>query len=106
VKHQVIYLRARAPAKPALAQACNGCGVCCAYQPCPLGMVLSRRRTGACAALEWHAQSRHYRCGALANPGRWLRWLPRTWAQRWARRWISAGSGCDSDLLAQLPLAD
>ncbi len=103
VKTQVIHLHPRAPIKPALAQACNGCGVCCAFQPCPLGMLLSRRTSGACLALEWHAQGNHYRCGALARPAQGLGGLPQKWAQRWARRWISAGSGCDSDLQAQLP---
>ncbi len=66
-------------------------------------MLLSRRASGACLALEWHAQGDHYRCGALASPAQWLSWLPQQWARRWARRWISAGSGCDSDLQAQLP---
>ena len=105
VKTQVIHLHRHAPAKPAPAQACNGCGVCCAFQPCPLGMLLSRRASGACLALEWHAQGKHYRCGALARPAQWLPWVPQKWAERWARRWISAGSGCDSDLQTQPPTA-
>lgn len=99
--YPVIHLHAEAPAKPAPGQACNGCGVCCAWQPCPLGMVISRRRQGACAALQWHDDSGQYRCGVLASPRSIWPGLPRRWQPlvvRLARRWISAGVGCDSDL--------
>ena len=93
-----IYLHVEAPAKPAEGGACNGCGVCCAAAPCPLGAVLSRRLRGPCAALEWVDDTRQYRCGALANPGRWLPALPRRWARALVLRWIAAGRGCDSTL--------
>lgn len=93
---RVILLQPAAPPKPAMGAACNGCGVCCAAEPCPLGQLLSRRRRGACAALEWHAADGRYRCGALASPARWLPWLPARWAQAWVRRWIAAGAGCDA----------
>lgn len=101
---QVIWLQPLAPAKPALGAACNGCGVCCSWQPCPVGMLLSRRRQGACTALLWQDRPRHYRC-ALVDGAR-QRWpaLPR-WAEaalrRLARRWIAAGAGCDSTLQVQ-----
>ena len=98
IKPRVILLHAQAPSKPALGQACNGCGVCCAAQPCPVGMVLSRRTHGACVALQWNAQMQIYRCGVAER--RWPA-LPRLVAralQAWARRWISAGSGCDCSL--------
>lgn len=65
---------------------CNGCGVCCLAEPCPLGVLLSRRRSGACVALQWDGT--RYVCGALAAQAGGIRgWL--------VRRWISAGSGCD-----------
>lgn len=99
--HPVIYLQALAPAKPAPGAPCNGCGVCCAWQPCPLGMLVSRRRHGACSALRWQAGERRYRCAVLAAPqALWPR-LParlQRLLQRLARRWIAAGVGCDSDL--------
>ena len=98
---RVILLHPQSPPKPALGQACNGCGVCCAAEPCPLGQWLSRRRHGACQALIWDAGTHHYRCGALADPGRWLPWLPAGLAHRLARRWIAAGHGCDSDFVTQ-----
>jgi hypothetical protein len=100
VPHRVIHLHAAAPPKPPPGQACNGCGVCCTAAPCPLGMLLSRRRTGACVALQWQDGARQYRCGLLADPRRWLPALPAAWARGLARRWIAAGQGCDSDLQA------
>ena len=101
MNHRVILLQPEAPAKPAPGQACNGCGVCCAAEPCPLGMLLSRRRRGACRALQWQAGAGQYRCGVLAEPRRWLPALPASWSRRLARRWIAAGLGCDSDLQPQ-----
>ena len=103
---QVILIHPQAPAKPALGQACNGCGVCCLLEPCPLGQVLMRRRQGACAFLAWHDASASYRCTALTQPQQVARaslppalaWLTGAWAwalSRWARRWIAAGIGCD-----------
>jgi hypothetical protein len=86
---------------PAPGVTCNGCGVCCATEPCPLGMVLSWRRTGACRALAWNEAGRHYRCQVVAAPGALWPRLPKRWAPAvsWlARRWISAASGCDAHL--------
>ncbi len=64
-------------------------------------MLLSGRRSGACQALTWDEQQSRYLCGALAEPQRWLPWLPRTWGQRLARRWIAAAQGCDAELQAE-----
>jgi hypothetical protein len=85
----VIHIHALAPPKPAVGAACNGCGVCCLAQPCPLGMLVSRRRTGACAALRWDDDAARYRCGLID--------VQRPWRTALARRWIAAGRGCDSD---------
>lgn len=102
----VILLHPEAPAKPRTGGACNGCGVCCSWQPCPLGMLVSRRRHGACAALRWHSADAHYRCGMISDAPNLLptgfRWLAPL-VTRWARRWIAAGQGCDSDLQAGRP---
>ena len=97
-QHRVILIHPEAPAKPAVGAACNGCGVCCAAQPCPLGMLLSRRVHGACTALGWSSEQGRYRCGVLQAPQRWLPWLPAALARRLARRWIAAGQGCDSEM--------
>jgi len=101
MQEHVIHLHPDAPVKPAPGQACNGCGVCCAWQPCPLGVLVSGRRSGACKALVWHQPGQRYGCAMVAAPERvWPR-LPaplRPLVRRLARRWIAAGVGCDSDL--------
>jgi len=103
MRHDVIYLQTDAPAKPAPGQPCNGCGVCCAWQPCPLGALVSGHRHGACSALVWHQPTQRYGCAMVAAPERvWPR-LPRLLrplVKRLARRWIAAGIGCDSDVQA------
>jgi hypothetical protein len=73
--------------------------VCCLVEPCPVGMLISRRRHGACTALHWDETGSRYRCGLLAAPESFIRprWLARGVA-RLARRMIAAGQGCDSDL--------
>jgi hypothetical protein len=103
----LIHIEPAAPSKPAAGDPCNGCGVCCLTEPCPLGRVLSGRRTGACAALRWG--DGRYRCGALSSPQALLEWrLPRglhglvpalaRLLARLAGRWIAAGRGCDCSL--------
>ena len=106
---QVIHIHEAAPRKPPEGSPCNGCGVCCLSAPCPLGIVLSGRREGACAALRWDVATKIYRCGAISEPREvLLAVLPlfvRSFAPvvapilgRAARRWVAAGSGCDSSL--------
>lgn len=112
---QVIHIHVQAPAKPPEGAPCNGCGVCCLMQPCPLGIVLSGTRTGACAALRWRDDTARYVCGALAEPGsvvqsrlpEGLAWLSRPLSfvlPRLAHRWIAAGIGCDSSLQPLAPV--
>ena len=105
-----IHLHAAAPPKPPVGAPCNGCGVCCAVAPCPLGMLASGRTTGACAALVWQADAGRYLCGLIAEPSarlpRALKWLAPALAGT-ARRSIAAGAGCDCSLeTAPLPPPD
>ena len=94
----LIPIHADAPPKPAWGQPCNGCGVCCLVQPCPLGVVLSLRLHGACRMLQWSAVQRRYVCGALVRTQRW------PLARRIVQRWMAAGQGCDCDIeLEPLP---
>ena len=113
-KQWILHVEPLAPAKPARGAPCNGCGVCCLVAPCPLGMLLSRRRQGACDALQWVPQDRVYRCGAVAGslevarqalpgPAQGLAAALARLLRRFAPRWIAAGQGCDSSLLADAP---
>lgn len=86
---RVIYLERAAPPKPEPGAPCNGCGVCCAADPCPLGILASRRLRGACAALRWDAAERRYHCGIVQEASGLTR--------RLALRWIGAARGCDCD---------
>jgi hypothetical protein len=92
---QIIHVHADAPLKPALGAACNGCGVCCLAEPCPVGVLVSGRLRGACAALHWDAATARYRCGVVGDAA--ARGGPARWLQAAARRLIAAGAGCDSD---------
>ena len=105
----IIHIEPLAPAKPEFGAACNGCGICCLYQPCPLGMVLFQRRTGSCPALLWVTHDRQYRCGALVQPDVLARQAlpvalgflarPLSLVLRYAGpRWIASARGCDSAL--------
>ena len=95
--HHVIHIETDAPVKPAEGDACNGCGVCCLAEPCPVGVLVSGRRRGACAALVWSAADRRYHCGMLTEPKRHLGAFG-PWLRGPMRRWIAAGTGCDSNL--------
>jgi hypothetical protein len=90
---RTIWLHRAAPAKPEAGAPCNGCGVCCAAEPCPVGMLLSLRVRGRCRLLRFEDSQARYRCGLMpaghaVGAVRWLRLL--------VARWIGAGLGCDS----------
>ncbi|MGQ0708483.1 MAG: hypothetical protein ACT4NV_01915 [Rhodoferax sp.] len=99
----VLMLHPQAPPKPACGAPCNGCGVCCALEPCPAAMLLHRRRTGPCPRLQWSQPQQRYVCGLLAP----LQQAPGWWAalrRAWVQRWIAADSGCDCTVQVQ-PMA-
>jgi hypothetical protein len=95
----VIHLHPHAPPKPALGAACNGCGACCAMEPCPVGAVMSLKRTGTCVALEWNDIQSRYQCGLLNKADR-----SNVAARRMVERWIAAGQGCDADFETEHPV--
>ncbi|MBI5920253.1 MAG: hypothetical protein HY847_01240 [Betaproteobacteria bacterium] len=100
-----ILIHAAAPVKPALGAACNGCGICCATEPCPVSMVALLQFKGVCRALLWQAEEQRYVCGMVVRPSDYVGWLPTrfdAWAGRLAARRIAAGQGCDADFL-ELP---
>lgn len=104
---RIIEIHPEAPPKPSAGATCNGCGVCCLAEPCPVGVVLSGRLSGACRQLQWRHETGRYVCGVLERtagnqPGTsaWRRALHRV-----VSRWISAGSGCDCRLEVEPPQA-
>lgn len=101
----VVWLHPEAPPKPVEGAPCNGCGLCCLAEPCPLGVLVSRRRRGACAALRWSDADQRYWCGMVADPAG-VTGMTHPWAVRaisaLARRWIASGIGCDARLDAQV----
>jgi hypothetical protein len=104
-KHEqrLIWLRSAAPPKPALGQACNGCGVCCAAEPCPVARVFLWQWRGSCRALVWSSSGLQYRCGLLLAPSAHIRFLPQSLQKQFrylVTRWIAAGTACDSDAQA------
>jgi len=95
---QIIHLHPASPPKPSEGEACNGCGVCCALETCPVARLLFFKIDGPCPALTWSTDENRYRCGLLQNPERHLHGLPSAWtpaAQRLLARWIASGKGCD-----------
>jgi len=98
VKEQVIHLQRKAPSKPDEGQPCNGCGVCCVLETCPVARLRFRQVKGPCPALQWSETDSRYHCGLLLRPGHYLGWLPGFFeplAKRLFVRWIAAGKGCD-----------
>ena len=95
---RVVHLHPAAPSKPRIGAPCNGCGVCCAVAPCPLGVLVSRRTHGRCDALGWSEPDGRYRCRLVSEPEAHLPAVLQRVAPlvaRVARRSISAGTGCD-----------
>ena len=100
----VVWLQPAAPPKPAEGAPCNGCGLCCLAEPCPLGVLVSRRRRGACVALRWSDRDQRYWCGMVAEPA-----SVTGWRHPWVVRGLSllatlALLPCSLWLLAQADL--
>jgi len=97
---QIIRIHAQAPQKPAAGKPCNGCGLCCAAEPCPVSRLLLSHRHGPCPALIWEPAPARYVCGMVKTPARFLKHLPQAvekTAGRLFRRWIAADTACDFD---------
>lgn len=102
-KRQIVHLHPAAPAKPEPGQRCNGCGVCCAIETCPVARVFLMQWRGPCRALQWQDSSQRYVCGMMGNPAAFFPVFPKSlepWFRRRASRWIAAGIGCDSNVEA------
>jgi len=99
--HQSIELHALSPSKPRLDQPCNGCGVCCAAEPCPVAVVFLFQRTGRCRALIWQDATQRYLCGMVAAPHLYSILIPKLLSKVMGGiflRRIASGIGCDSEI--------
>lgn len=96
---QTITLHRNAPPKPRPGEPCNGCGVCCAAEPCPIAALFLFQRRGRCRALVWQDEHARYVCGMVTSPESHSRLIPASLGKLmggfFASR-ISAGAGCDS----------
>jgi len=100
-KEQIIHIHPQAPNKPPMGTPCNGCGVCCAAEPCPVSLALLWPHTAPCRALTWDQKANRYLCGMVSEPSHHLRWLPKKLdkvASRLFKRWIAADTLCDADV--------
>jgi len=99
--YQTIQIHLSAPEKPALGKPCNGCGVCCAAEPCPVSLALLWPHSRPCRALEWGEVEKRYFCGMVIRPANYLHWLPafaNPFLIKIFKRWIAADQKCDSDI--------
>lgn len=89
----------RGPPKPAFGQACNGCGYCCAAEPCGIALeYISPHLAGPCPALEF--EDGRFHCGMVRRPGLYMS-LPNDWADAFLgplfARMLGVGKGCCAD---------
>ena len=97
---RVIRIHSAAPPKPSVNTPCNGCGACCAVEPCPVSRFLLGHQSGPCPALHWNVEDSRYYCGMIVAPAQYLRGVPvalNPFVGRLVRRWVAAGIGCDFD---------
>lgn len=84
------------PRKPPEGAACNGCGLCCAVQLCPLALEFLDAAAAPCPAMEF-ADGRFW-CGLARRPSRYFG-VP-AFSNRMLRPMVhealSIGEGCDA----------
>lgn len=90
----------RGPEKPAFGSPCNGCGYCCAAEPCGIAQeYLDCGTEGPCPALMF-GEGRFW-CGMVLQPTRFLFLPPDPEADALLGSMIAqtlgAGRGCDAD---------
>lgn len=91
-------MHASAPEKPAYGSPCNGCGLCCIAEQCPVSEQIFGPRD-LCPALTRYGNA--YGCGVIAEPARFFRPTGREALDRVIPEAIAyllgAGHGCDSE---------
>ena len=62
------------PRKPAHGDACNGCGLCCIAEPCPIAAEMGAVIDRPCPYVEWEAG--RFWCGLVRHPSKHLLGTP------------------------------
>ena len=90
-------LNSMTPAKPPFGAQCNGCGICCAIQPCKLAVDLLGATVGPCSAMEFDAG--RFWCGLVRSPGRYLNTpeFGNELLSETIARSLGVSKGCDAD---------
>lgn len=94
-------ITAKAPPKPEFGSPCNGCGFCCAAEPCGVAreFVPGAIDGAPCPAMEF--EHGRFWCGMVRRPGHYLG-LPHDWADEFlggeVAKVLGAGRGCDADV--------
>lgn len=82
--------------KPLYGDPCNGCGLCCIAQQCPISEGLFGKQD-ICPAIE-RGDGKALVCGMVANPANYMTSVPDWGHQPLAAAFallLGAGSGCD-----------
>jgi hypothetical protein len=97
---QIVELHTLAPRKPDYGARCNGCGVCCAAEPCPVAYLFLFQFKGSCRALLWQNEASRYVCGMVVCPDNYVSVIPKRWSAhigRFFAKRIASEYGCDFD---------
>jgi len=95
--------------KPPYGTPCNGCGLCCQNEICPLGEIVFPRAQAPCPALV--VDGDRYACGLITTPQTFRPLKASIYGVEELRAaaviGVGAGIGCDAQLLGELePPAD
>jgi hypothetical protein len=85
--------------KPVHGSPCNGCGMCCAIEPCGIAreFIPDHPEEGPCLAMEF--DTGRFVCGMIRRPGHYIRlpdWGDAHMGALFAKA-LGAGKGCDAD---------
>ena len=62
------------PTQPRQGHPCNGCGLCCLIEPCPISLEIFKGHSQVCPALEF--DEGRYWCGLMRHPEQYGATLP------------------------------
>lgn len=82
---------------------CNGCGLCCLAEPCPLGQIIFGKQSGRCPALEDHGE--RFACGLVVDPAKYspvrAAMVGEALLREAAQHFTGTGLGCDAHVAGE-----